>query len=122
MYEVYFYQDKNGNEPVRNYLNDLEQKSLSNKEDRVKFNKIDQYIEILRMYGTTAGEPYMKHLEGEIWELRPLRDRILFFYYEKGAFILLNCFMKKTQKTPKKEIAKAKKLINDFKKRSAEHE
>lgn len=122
MYEVYFYQDKNGNEPVRNYLNDLEQKSLNNKEDRVKFNKIDQYIEILRMYGTTAGEPYMKHLERDIWELRPLRDRILFFCYEKGVFILLCCFMKKTQKTPKREIAKAKKLMNDFKKRSGKHE
>lgn len=43
MYEVYFYQDKNGNEPVRNYLNDLEQKSLNNKEDRVKFNKKVKY-------------------------------------------------------------------------------
>ena len=122
MYEVYFYQDKNGEEPVKNYLNDLEEKSLHNKEDRVKFNKIDQYIEILRMYGTAAGEPYMKHLEGEIWELRPLRDRILFFYYEKGVFILLSCFMKTTQKTPKREITKAKKRMIDFKKRSVAHE
>ena len=109
MYEVYFYQDKNGNEPVRNYLNDLEQKSLSNKENRVKFNKIDQYIEILRMYGTTAGEPYMKHLEGEIWELRPLRDRILFFYYEKDAFILLSCFMKKNAENTEKRNCKSQK-------------
>ena len=36
MYEVYFYQDKNGEEPVKNYLNNLEEKSLHNKEDRVK--------------------------------------------------------------------------------------
>ena len=122
MYEVYFYQDKNGKEPVKNYLKDLEEKSLHSKEDRIKFNKIDQYIEILRMYGTSAGEPYMKHLEGEIWELRPFRDRILFFYYEKGAFILLSCFMKKTQKTPKREITKAKKRMNDFRKRSVAHE
>lgn len=122
MYEVYFYQDKNGKEPVKNYLNDLEKKSLHSKEDRIKFNKIDQYIEILSMYGTTAGEPYMKRLEGEIWELRPLRDRILFFYYEKNAFILLSHFMKKTQKTPKSEIAKAQKRMKDFKKRSAGHE
>lgn len=122
MYEVYFYQDKNGEEPVKNYLKDLEEKSLHSKEDRVKFNKIDQYIEILRMYGTAAGEPYMKHLEGGIWELRPLRDRILLFYYEKGAFILLSSFMKKTQKTPKRETIKAKKRMNDFKKRSVAHE
>mgnify|MGYP000614733014 FL=1 len=33
-------------------------------------------MKILRNYGTLAGEPYMKHLEGDIWELRPIRDRI----------------------------------------------
>ncbi|MCM1156768.1 MAG: type II toxin-antitoxin system RelE/ParE family toxin [Roseburia sp.] len=61
------------------------------------------------MYGTTAGEPYMKHLEGEIWELRPLRDRILFFCYNKGAFILLNCFMKKNTKNTQKGNCESQK-------------
>ncbi len=45
---------------------------------RLNANKINDYIEILRVYGTQAGEPYIKHLDGEIWELRPLRNRILF--------------------------------------------
>lgn len=121
MYEVYFYQDKNGKEPVKEYLSELEEKSIKSKEARIKYNKIDQYIEILRMYGTMAGEPYMKHLEGEIWELRPLRDRILFFSWDGNAFILLSCFMKSTQKTPKREIEKAKRLMEDFKERSKEN-
>lgn len=121
MYEVYFYQDKNGKQPVKEYLSDLEEKPVKSKEARIKYNKIDQYIEILRMYGTVAGEPYMKHLEGEIWELRPLRDRILFFSWDGKAFILLSCFMKSTQKTPKREIEKAKRLMEDFKERSKEN-
>jgi len=33
---------------------------------------------MLKNRGTMIGEPFIKHLEGEIWELRPLRDRILF--------------------------------------------
>ncbi|MBR3186480.1 MAG: type II toxin-antitoxin system RelE/ParE family toxin [Lachnospiraceae bacterium] len=43
---------------------------------------------------------------GEIWELRPLRNRILFAAWVNDSFVLLSHFMKKTQKTPKREIEK----------------
>ncbi len=122
MYEVYFYRDADGNQPVREYLDELEKKSLKSKDARIKYNKIDQYIEILRQYGLSAGEPFIKHLDGDIWELRPLRDRILFFFWNGKAFILLSYFMKSSQKTPKKEIEKAKRLMNDFRKRSEDYE
>ncbi len=122
MYEVYFYQDRNGKQPVKEYLDKLEKKSIKSKDARIKYNKIDQYIEILRKYGTAAGEPFIKHLDGEIWELRPLRDRILFFAWHDNSFILLNCFMKSTQKTPKREIEKARHMIEDFKERSSGYE
>ena len=46
-----------------------------------------------------AGQPYIKHLDAEIWELRPLRDRILFVAWLDGSFVLLHPFVKKTQKT-----------------------
>ena len=46
----------------------------------------------------------MKHLEGDIWELRPLRDRILFAAWVGDSFVLLHHFVKKTQKTPQREI------------------
>ena len=118
MYEVYFYQDADGNQPVREYLDKLEEKSAKSKEARIKYNKIDQYMGILAEYGTAAGEPYVKHLDGEIWELRPLRDRILFFGWDGNSYILLSYFMKSTQKTPKREIEKAKGLMEDFKERS----
>lgn len=71
-------------------------------------------------HGTAAGESYVKHLDGEIWELRPLRDRILFFAWDGKSFILLSHFMKSTQKTPKSEIEKAKRLMKDFRERSRE--
>ena len=59
-----------------------------------------------------------KKLDKEIWELRPLRDRILFASWYNNKFILLSVFMKQTQKTPKVEIEKAKRLLEDYKKRS----
>lgn len=66
------------------------------------------------VYGTAAREPYAKHLDGELWELRLLRDRILFFAWDRNSFILLSHFMKSIQKTPKREIEKVKRLMEDF--------
>jgi len=96
--------------------------SRTDKDSRVKINKIYDYLDILRNSGTAAGEPYIKHLDGEIWELRPLRDRILFAAWDGKQFILLHHFMKKTQKTPAQEIKQAKRNLADIRKRGIENE
>lgn len=70
MYKVIFYKDKNGKEPVYDYMKGLS--GRTSKDSRVKLNKINDYIEMLSRYGTFAGEPYVKYLESDIWELRPL--------------------------------------------------
>jgi phage-related protein len=91
--------------------------SKEDKDSRVKVNKINDYIEALSRYGTQAGESYLKHLDGEIWELRPIRDRVLFAAYSSDGFVLLHYFMKKTQKTPLRETEQAKREFEDFRKR-----
>lgn len=96
MYEIYFYRDKNGREPVAEYLTELADRK--DKDSRIKLNKIRDYLEMLSRSGTQAGEPYMKHLDGEIWELRPLRDRILFVAWMNGSYVLLHHFLKKHRK------------------------
>ena len=116
MYRVEFYKDKDGNEPVKEYISSLA--SRNDKDSRINLNKIRDYIKTLSEYGTRAGEPYVKHIDGEIWELRPLRNRILFFGYDGDRIILLSHFIKKTQKTPQREIDKAKRLMKDHKERS----
>jgi phage-related protein len=120
MYEIVFYKDKNGKEPIKEHLQDLAQRK--GKDSRIKLNKIQDYIEALRIYGTTTGEPYMKHLEGEIWELRPIQDRILFVAWRGDKFLLLHYFIKKTQKTPQREIEQAKRNLADFVERSKNDE
>lgn len=120
MYKVYFYRDKNGNEPVFYYMAELIKKK--DKDSRIKLNKINDYIEMLSCYGTQAGEPYIKHLEGKIWELRPLSNRILFVAWHNGSFVLLHHFEKKTQKTPRREIEKAKRELADLIERGVEYE
>ncbi len=112
MHKVRFYQDRNGKEPVFDYLKELACKK--DKDSRIKLSKINDYIEALSVYGTQIGEPYIKHLDGAIWELRPLRDRIFFVAWHNGDYVLLHVFMKKTQKTPKREIEKAKRELADM--------
>ena len=72
MYSIHFYKDKHGNSPVKDYIENLAQKN--DKDSRIKLTKIRDYLKVLSEYGTRAGEPYVKHLDGDIWELRPLRD------------------------------------------------
>lgn len=120
MYKIHFYKDRNGKEPVLEYMRGLADRK--DKDSRIKLNKINDYIEALRVYGTAIGEPYIKHLDGDIWELRPLRDRILFVAWDNGGFTLLHQFMKKTKKTPAREIEKAKRELADLKERGIENE
>ena len=120
LHKVHFYRDRNGKEPVAEYIAALAQKK--DKDSRIKLNKIRDYIKILSENGTQAGEPFIKHLDGEIWELRPLRDRILFIGWVNGSYVLLHQFVKKTQKTPAREIEKAKRELADIIERGEHYE
>ena len=51
-----------------------------------------------------------------------MRNRILFVAWNGDGFILLHHFIKKTQKTPQREIEKAKKEYKDILERSVEDE
>lgn len=120
MHQIYFYKNKNGKEPVAEYMEELARKK--DKDSRIKLNKIRDYVKILSEYGTQVGEPYIKHIDGDIWELRPLRDRILFVGWVNGSYVLLHHFMKQTSKTPAREIEKAKRELEDIVERGVKYE
>ncbi len=114
LYEVEFYYDKHGKSEIVDYLDSLKVKSKTSKTDRINREKILAYIGALQKYGTRIGKPYVKRINDEIWELRPLNNRIFFFYWKNNRFVLLHHFIKKTQKTPVKEIIKAQNNLKDF--------
>lgn len=114
MYEIIFYEDKHGKSEIADFIKELHQKSVTNKESRINFNKIVAYLDLLEEFGTRVGEPVTKHLDGEIWELRPLKNRLLYAYYKDNKFIILHHFIKKTQKTPKQEIEQSKRKLQDY--------
>lgn len=120
MYDIIIYEDKNGRSEIKEYIRSL--KNKKDKDSNINYNKIIAYIRVLRQNGLKAGEPYIKHIDNEIWELRPLRNRILFASWYNNKFILLSVFIKDTNKTPNREKVKAKRLLEDYKKRSDKNE
>ncbi|WP_296561917.1 type II toxin-antitoxin system RelE/ParE family toxin [uncultured Acetobacterium sp.] len=120
MHKILFYKDPKGNEPVLDFIRELSRKN--DKDSRVNLNKINDYIQMLSKYGTKIGEPYIKHLDGEIWEIRPLRNRIFFVAWVDGSYVLLHQFIKKSQKTPKREIEQAKRELAFLKESGEDNE
>jgi len=92
LYKIIFYKDRRGKRPVADYIKELAGKK--DKASRIKLEKINDYLQALQNGGTYIGEPYVKHLYGEIWELRPFRDRILYAAWDGESFIMLHQFMK----------------------------
>ena len=74
----------------------------------IAYEKIFGLLGILQEKGNMLREPYSKHLDDGIFELRCKFGsditRVLYFFYYEGKIILTNGFVKKTQKTPKEEI------------------
>ena len=114
MYNVEFYETADGVCELWEFLDSLALKAEKNKDARIQHKQIMQYIQLLEDHGTRLGENITKHLDEDIWELRPGNNRVLFFYHKNNTFVLLHHFRKKTQKTPPREIARAKAERNDW--------
>lgn len=113
-FEVTFYESSNGESPVWNFLEGLRLKMESSKDARIQFKQVNMYIELLAQNGTNLNENITKHLEEDIWELRPGNNRVFYFCVQNNTFVLLHQFRKKSQKTPRREIDKAKRERDDY--------
>ena len=80
--------------------------------------KILLSIRIVKEKGFQTRMPYSEELEDGIFELRAKVgsdiSRVLYFFVVGRKIILTNGFIKKTQKTPKSEIERAKKYRTDY--------
>lgn len=107
MYRIEFYEDVHGRSELWDQLQALSVKAPTNKNARIQNKQIALYIQLLEQYGTAMNENYTKHLEDGIWELRPGDNRVLYFFCRGDTYVLLHMFRKRTQKTPRREIARA---------------
>lgn len=108
-FKVIFYEKQNGECPVETFMLNLDIKMRA---------KMVGLLEILEEKGNLLREPYTKHLEDGIYEIRCKVgnniSRIMFFFYYRGEIVLTNGFIKKTIKTPKREIELAKQFRKDY--------
>lgn len=114
MFVIEFYETSAGLSEIWKFLEDLEKKALTNKDARIQHKQISMYIQLLADHGTRLGENITKHIEDGIWELRPGNNRILYFSFKDETFVLLHHFRKKTNKTPRREIDRAKAEREDW--------
>ena len=108
-WKIEYFEDKRGNSPVAQFIDGL---------PIVKQANIFKIFDLVKEFGIELGEPYLKHIDGKIWELRPGSERILYFTYTGRKFILLNGFTKKTRKTPSNEIEISKKRENEYREKN----
>jgi phage-related protein len=106
---VEFCQDERGRYPVREFLDSLPQDDQA---------RILQTARLLEDFGLQLGAPYVKAVRRKLWELRVrsgrTRYRILYFAFVGQRFILLHGFVKKTAKTPRREIEIAERRMAEF--------
>lgn len=114
MYEIEFYETEDGKCPIWDFLEALRLKAPTNKDARIQHKQASLYIELLQQNGTHMNAEITKHLDDGIWELRPGNNRVFYFFYQNDTYVLLHQFRKKSQKTPKREIEKAKAERNDY--------
>src|SRR4030042_3351851 len=109
-YKVYYYQNSyTKRAPVLEYIQEVPTKERG---------KIAAYITFLRERGGRLDEPYSRYIRSGIRELRiefaRNRHRIFYITIEGKKIILLHAFLKKTPRTPKKEIIRALNNFEDY--------
>lgn len=111
-FEVVFYKKADGTAPAQEFILSLDEKMRT---------KMLKTIKMLEDSAYELREPYSKALTEGILELRAKvgsdTSRVLYFFVVGKTAVLTNGFIKKTQKTPRKEIELAKKYRADYLKR-----
>jgi phage-related protein len=89
------------------------------KQDLKVQEKIEYVLDLIR-FEKHVPNKFLKHLTGTdgIYEIRVItsfKSIRIFCFFDKGELVVLtNCFIKKSQKTPKKELKLAEKLKIEY--------
>ncbi|MHC1791270.1 type II toxin-antitoxin system RelE/ParE family toxin [Solidesulfovibrio sp.] len=80
--------------------------------------RLRRIADLIQSYGLErVHEPHVKHIEGRLWEIRLIgRDgiaRALYVTASGKRVVIVRAFVKKTQKTPRKEILLALKRAEE---------
>jgi phage-related protein len=108
-WSLVFYTDEQGHSPVEEFLAGLDPKT----QRRFRWS-----MEQLRVRNLQARPPLVRHLEGKLWELREESRtniyRLIYFFFTGRQIVFLHGFPKKTQATPRREMALATQRLATF--------
>ena len=112
-WQVVFYIDEAGNEPVKDFIL---------RQDDGTIAEILHVFRLLRQFNITLGMPYVKKIDKSgIRELRIKHGsdiyRIFFFAHTGRKFILLHAILKKEAKIPESDKNLAIRRMNDYESR-----
>ncbi|OGK39380.1 hypothetical protein A3F34_00975 [Candidatus Roizmanbacteria bacterium RIFCSPHIGHO2_12_FULL_44_10] len=112
-WSIEYYGPPNGDiSPVAVFIEKLPEKAQA---------KLSNIFDLLKEFGSQVGPPHIKKLVGlPLWEIRILGQhsaRILYIIPKSETFLLLHGFIKKKQKTPRREINIAISRLNEYKSR-----
>lgn len=111
-FSVEYYETEGGTRPAEEFI-------LS--QDKKMQAKLFMSLELLEIKGVELREPYSKHLNDGVFEVRAKQgsdiSRVLYFFVVGRKVILTNGFVKKTTRTPPGGIDKAKRYREDYHRR-----
>jgi phage-related protein len=106
MYEVLFYTDKRGAEPVKEFIESLGSKTQQ---------KILAALSNLAQEGPLLRRPYADKVRNSIYELRVRfasdNIRIFYFFYQRYKIILVHALRKNQNQLPENQILLAEKRM-----------
>ena len=112
MFEIVFFETKNGRAPVRENLEALLEPDQA---------KAAAHLKLLEQYGHTLKEPHVKHMQDKLRELRfkisAGQYRVFFFFHVGAKVVLVHSIVKKTQETPKPELDLALRRMREWMRR-----
>ena len=108
-FSVEVYEKENGEIPFVEFIQALPEKLQA---------KVLRSIDLLEEYGSSLREPYSKHIDDGIFELRTKYasdiTRSMYFFFEGNRIVITHGFVKKQQKMPVSELQKAKNYREDW--------
>jgi phage-related protein len=94
----YYYTTESGRVPVREFVDSLDMKT----QQKFFFVKA-----LLEEFGRRLPQPHAKYIGEDIYELRfkglDVAVRVLYFFWDEKKAVFTNGFLKKSDKTPRKE-------------------
>lgn len=116
-WEIAYYETPTGRSPVREFIDALASKAQA---------KVAWSLDLLATFGTQLGEPYVRPIAGreKLWELRitvsPNTYRIFYFAFTGRRFVLVHAFIKRSRRTPQKELDVAEARMQEYLQRYAQ--